>query len=127
MAHFTTPAHIITGTRILNEAAPYLKAMGNKAFVVTGKHLAVSEMMTTGAAEDMDDDKTAAESFIASLQEICDICEIPTPEQYGINKEEYDSQIDKMAADAIASGSPGNTCRTVTVDDCRQIYKKLYT
>lgn len=98
------------------------------SFAVSGAYERFANLgRETGAAEDMDDDKTAAESFIASLQEICDICEIPTPEQYGINKEEYDSQIDKMAADAIASGSPGNTCRTVTVDDCRQIYKKLYT
>lgn len=80
----------------------------------------------TGVAGEDATDETAAKRFIDSLQQICDICEIPTLEQYGIPKEEYISQIDKMSADAIASGSPGNTVRAVTAEDCRQIYQKLY-
>lgn len=46
MSHFAIPSHIISGTDVLSESAVYLKTMGNKAFIVTGKHVAVSEMMT---------------------------------------------------------------------------------
>ena len=70
--------------------------------------------------------ETAAEKFIDSLQNICDVCEIPTLEQYGIDRDEYYSKISKMATDAVASGSPANTVKEVTVDDCIEIYKKLY-
>lgn len=80
----------------------------------------------TGVASDGDDDMTAAEKFIDSLQEICRICEIPTLEEYGIDRDEYYSRIDKMAADAVASGSPSNTVKTVSVDDCKAIYRKLF-
>ncbi|MEE0962912.1 MAG: iron-containing alcohol dehydrogenase [Ruminococcus bromii] len=45
MSHFVVPNHIIVGNGVLNEAAPILKKMGNKAFIVTGKHVAVSDMM----------------------------------------------------------------------------------
>lgn len=80
----------------------------------------------TGVASDSDSDETAAEKFIDSLQSICDVCEIPTLEQYGIDRDEYYSKISKMATDAVASGSPANTVKEVTVDDCIEIYKKLY-
>ena len=80
----------------------------------------------TGVASDSDSDETAAEKFIDSLQNICDVCEIPTLEQYGIDRDEYYSKISKMATDAVASGSPANTVKEVTVDDCIEIYKKLY-
>ena len=45
MSHFVVPNHIIVGNGVLNEAAPILKNMGNKAFIVTGKHVAISDMM----------------------------------------------------------------------------------
>ncbi|MGN1139280.1 MAG: iron-containing alcohol dehydrogenase [Ruminococcus sp.] len=80
----------------------------------------------TGVADKTDSIETAADKFIDSLQTICDVCEIPTLKEYGIDREEYYSLIDKMSQDAVASGSPGNTVKTVTADDCRQIYKKLY-
>ncbi len=47
----------------------------------------------TGVASDSDSDETAAEKFIDSLQNICDVCEIPTLEQYGIDRDEYYSKI----------------------------------
>ena len=96
-------------------------------FAVSGAYEKFANLgRATGIAGEDDTDETAAKRFIDSLQQICDICEIPTLEQYGIPKEEYISQIDKMSADAIASGSPGNTVKAVTAEDCRQIYQKLY-
>lgn len=45
MSHFVIPNHTVVGTNVLGEAAPLLKKMGNKAFIVTGRHVAVSDMM----------------------------------------------------------------------------------
>ena len=97
------------------------------SFAVSGAYEKFANLgRETGVASDSDSDETAAEKFIDSLQSICDVCEIPTLEQYGIDKDEYYSKISKMATDAVASGSPANTVKEVTVDDCIEIYKKLY-
>lgn len=97
------------------------------SFAVSGAYEKFANLgRETGVASDSDSDETAAERFIDSLQNICDVCEIPTLEQYGIDRDEYYSKISKMATDAVASGSPANTVKEVTVDDCIEIYKKLY-
>lgn len=97
------------------------------SFAVSGAYEKFANLgRETGAASDSDSDETAAEKFIDSLQSICDVCEIPTLKQYGIDRDEYYSKISKMATDAVASGSPANTVKEVTVDDCIEIYKKLY-
>ena len=97
------------------------------SFAVSGAYEKFANLgRETGVASDSDSDETAAEKFIDSLQSICDVCEIPTLEQYGIDRDEYNSKISKMATDAVASGSPANTVKEVTVDDCIEIYKKLY-
>lgn len=97
------------------------------SFAVSGAYEKFANLgRETGAASGSDSDETAAEKFIDSLQSICDVCEIPTLEQYGIDRDEYYSKISKMATDAVASGSPANTVKEVTVDDCIEIYKKLY-
>lgn len=97
------------------------------SFAVSGAYEKFANLgRETDVASDSDSDETAAEKFIDSLQNICDVCEIPTLEQYGIDRDEYYSKISKMATDAVASGSPANTVKEVTVDDCIEIYKKLY-
>lgn len=97
------------------------------SFAVSGAYEKFANLgRETGVTSDSDSDETAAEKFIDSLQNICDVCEIPTLEQYGIDRDEYYSKISKMATDAVASGSPANTVKEVTVDDCIEIYKKLY-
>lgn len=97
------------------------------SFAISGAYEKFANLgRETGVASDSDSDEIAAEKFIDSLQSICDVCEIPTLEQYGIDRDEYYSKISKMATDAVASGSPANTVKEVTVDDCIEIYKKLY-
>lgn len=97
------------------------------SFAVSGAYEKFANLgRETGVASDSDSNETAAEKFIDSLQNICDVCEIPTLEQYGIDRDEYYSKISKMATDAVASGSPANTVKEVTVNDCIEIYKKLY-
>lgn len=79
-----------------------------------------------GAANDDDDDKAAAKKFIEACEKLCKICEIPTLEKYGIDKAEFFNVMDKMADDAIASGSPANTIKDISKDDVLNIYKSLW-
>lgn len=79
-----------------------------------------------GVAEEKENDVIAANKLLAAIENICEVCEVPTIAEYGVKKEEFDKAIEKMAEDAIASGSPGNTRKTVTKEDCIEIYKKVY-
>ena len=79
-----------------------------------------------GAATDEDSDKEAAEKLMLKVEELCRICEIPTLKEYGIEESEFMNYIPKMAVDAILSGSPGNTRKNITKEDCMEIYKKIY-
>ena len=79
-----------------------------------------------GAASAHQSDEEAAAAFLTAVKQLCIICQVPTPAQYGITKQDFFAQIDKMAADAVASGSPGNTAREVTEADCAALYRKLY-
>ena len=63
---------------------------------------------------------------LKTLLDICDELETPTLEEYGINKEEFFNVIDKMAADAMESGSPSNTRKAITAEDVKEIYKNLW-
>lgn len=110
--------HGMSNAMLLKECLSFAKSGVYEKFANLGRE--------TKVAFESDTDEEAADKFINSLRKICDICEIPTLEQYGIDKEEYYSQIDKMSQDAVASGSPGNTVRDVTTEDCKQIYKELY-
>ena len=79
-----------------------------------------------GVATIEDSDKIAAEKLLAAIEELCKVCEIPTLREYGIKEEEFLPVIEKMSEDAIASGSPGNTRKTVTKEDCIEIYKRVF-
>ncbi|MBU5460419.1 iron-containing alcohol dehydrogenase [Anaerostipes sp. MSJ-23] len=77
-------------------------------------------------ASDSDSDQEASEKFLQAVVGICDELETPTLEEYGIDKEEFFNVIDKMAADAMESGSPSNTRKAMTVEDVKEIYRKLW-
>ena len=78
-----------------------------------------------GAADAQDREVEAAEKFIRACRELCEFCHIPTPEQYGIDREAFLEKIPKMTQDALASGSPANTRRGLSAEDITTIYKSL--
>lgn len=79
-----------------------------------------------GAAKDEDSDEAAAEKFLTEIENITKVLETPTLEEYGIDREKFFSVIDKMAFDAMASGSPQNTKRDLSEEDVKQIYRNLW-
>ncbi len=79
-----------------------------------------------GAATEEDDDETAAKAFLDAIIQLCETLEVPTLAEYGVDKEAFFEVMDKMAEDAIASGSPGNTRKTTTKEDVLRMYKELW-
>ena len=78
-----------------------------------------------GAASQADSDQAAAEKFISALEEFTKALEIPSLREYGINLSDFEKCQPKMAKDALASGSPGNTRKEVSEADILKIYKIL--
>lgn len=68
----------------------------------------------------------AAKKAVQAIVQLNEDLEIPTISGLGIDKEKFYDAIPKMANDAIASGSPGNTPRKVTHEQIMQIYKNAY-
>ncbi len=66
-----------------------------------------------------------AKRFLLEIEKMCEGCEVPTIQSYGIDLAEFEANIDKMSEDAIASGSPANTRKNVTVEDCKRLYREL--
>ena len=79
-----------------------------------------------GAATEKDTDETAAKAFLDAIIQLCETLEVPTLAEYGVDKEAFFEVMDKMAEDAIASGSPGNTRKTTTKEDVLRMYKELW-
>jgi alcohol dehydrogenase class IV len=67
-----------------------------------------------------------ASSFLGEVEKICGELEIPSLEKYGIDRTEFFARMDKMADDALISGSPANTRKEVTKADILDIYTKLW-
>lgn len=96
-------------------------------FALDGAYDRFAELArASGVAGAEEKDETAAEKFLVAIDNLCKVCEVPTLAEYGVKKEEFVAVMDKMAEDAIASGSPGNTRKTVTREDCVEIYKRVY-
>lgn len=79
-----------------------------------------------GVASDADSDKAASEKFLAAAIALTEELETPTLAQYGIDRDAFFKVIDKMAHDAMESGSPQNTRKTVTEEDVKAVYRKLW-
>ena len=71
-------------------------------------------------------DKKAAEKFVNALKSLCLKCEVPSLLKYGINRKIFFDSMDKMADDALKSGSPANTIKKVTKEDILSIYASLW-
>ena len=111
-------AHGISNAMLLTKCLAFALDGAYEKFANLGREI--------GAATAEDDDKTASEKFIEALNEICKSCEIPTLLEYGIPKDEFFAHMEKMAHDALTSGSPGNTMKPISEQDIIEIYKKLW-
>ena len=76
-----------------------------------------------GVATPEDSDQAASEKFLDAVVALTEELETPTLAEFGIDKEKFFEVIEKMAYDAMDSGSPQNTQRTITQADVEQMYK----
>lgn len=68
-----------------------------------------------------------ADSFIQSVKELCQKLAIPNLKDWGIEEKAFEDALDKMAEDALASGSPSNNPKIPTHDEIVELYRICYT
>ena len=79
-----------------------------------------------GVADEKTDDHEAAVAMAKEVARFCKALDVPTLAEKGVDKDAFFAQLDKMASDALESGSPQNTMRVPSKEDLIGIYKKLF-
>mgnify|MGYP001105631471 CR=1 FL=1 len=80
-----------------------------------------------GLADPDDQDDVAVEKFLAGIKEYNKIFAVPTLTDLGIGADDFLREIERMADEAITSGSPNNNPRIPTKQDIVEIYRTLVT
>lgn len=111
-------AHGLSNAMLMKECLSYALEGAYDRFAELGRAI--------GAAEASDTDKEASEKFLEAVIKLTEELETPTLEQFGIDREAFFQVIEKMAYDAMESGSPQNTRRAVTQADVEQMYRNLW-
>jgi len=79
-----------------------------------------------GVANMADSDASANVKLMSELYAINEELQVPSPLQFGIPREHFFGNLEIMAEQALASGSPGNNPRVPSAEDIIKIYKKLW-
>jgi alcohol dehydrogenase class IV len=79
-----------------------------------------------GVAQVTDSDASANGKLMTELYAINEELKVPSPQQFGISREHFFGNLEIMAEQALASGSPGNNPRVPGAEDIIEIYKKLW-
>ena len=116
-ANFHVP-HGISNAMLLSECLKFAIDGAYDKFSNLGKEI--------GIMSASDSRETLANKFVDAVAELAKTCEVPTLKEFGIEPEAFEAVTEKMAEDAIKSGSPANTVKNVSKEDCILIYKKAY-
>lgn len=111
-------AHGLSNAMLIEQCLSYALEGAYERFAELGRII--------GVASASDSDKIASEKFLNEIVKLVHELEIPTLEQFGVDKNVFFNSIEKMAHDAMESGSPQNTRRKIAQSDIEQMYKKLW-
>jgi alcohol dehydrogenase class IV len=79
-----------------------------------------------GLADDREGDQGAVGKLVDELTRLNADLEVPTPREFGIQPDAWRTLLPVMAAQAIASGSPGNNPIVPTADEIEAIYRQVW-
>jgi alcohol dehydrogenase class IV len=116
-AHFHVP-HGLSNAMLL----PAVTAFGLNAGLA--RYAEAARVM--GVASDSEGDQSAAARLVEELRALNRDLEVPSPAAYGIAKEKWDGLLPTMAAQALASGSPGNNPRVPDAGEIVGLYREAY-
>lgn len=111
-------AHGLSNAMLLKECLGFALEGAYDRFADLGRNI--------GVASADDADKEASEKFLNAVVSLTEELETPTLAEFGIDKDTFWSVIEKMAHDAMESGSPQNTKREITQADIERMYRNLW-
>lgn len=79
-----------------------------------------------GIAQRTDDTLTATNNLIKELRALNSELQVPTPGAFGISKSAYMNNLEVMAEQALASGSPANNPRQASKDEIVSLYQSAW-
>ncbi|UTW13157.1 iron-containing alcohol dehydrogenase [Marinobacterium rhizophilum] len=79
-----------------------------------------------GVAREQDSDEQANHKLLQELIALNAELKVPTPAQFGIERQAFFDLLPTMAEQALASGSPNNNPRVPSADDVIEIYQQLW-
>lgn len=115
---------------LFNVPHGYSNAMLLPAVLEYSKEACVDRLADLGRlfspeASDLPNDEVA-EIAVQSVKDLCHSLDIPNLKGWGILSDEFVSAVDKMAKDALDSGSPGNNPKVPTHEEIMQLYRVCY-
>lgn len=110
-------AHGVSNAVLLGACLEYAIAGHPERFAKVAQRL--------GVDASQDSDLEVASLGVEKVKELCKVVNIPSISELGVDKQEFVSRLDKMAADALASGSPANGYRKPNKEEVITIYKKI--
>lgn len=96
-------------------------------FALDGAYPEFAEVARYCGLTSAEDNEQAARDLMAAIHDLLATVGIPTLAEFGVERDQFHAAIDKMAADAEASGSPANTIKPVTQADMKAIYQRIYS
>lgn len=110
--------HGLSNGMLLPTFLEFSKDSNKEALATIGKFVyPAAEQLST---------EDAADLLIEKIQALCEQLEIPTIRNYGINQSQFFAALDKMARDALASGSPQNNKKVPDHSQIKALYVQAY-
>ena len=79
-----------------------------------------------GIATEQDSNEVANQKLLIELRALNDELAVPTPQEFGIKRDDFFEVCQTMAEQALASGSPANNPRVPNADEIIALYEKVY-
>jgi len=79
-----------------------------------------------GVANESDNTEVANNKLMDELYALNKELQVPSPEEFGIEREHFFNNMQTMAEQALASGSPANNPRAPNAEEIVELYKKLW-
>jgi alcohol dehydrogenase class IV len=80
-----------------------------------------------GFADERDSDAAAAAKLVTGLEALNKELSVPSPAEYGIDAAAWNTRMELMAEQALASGSPGNNPRVPEKAEIIALYQEVWT
>ena len=116
-AHFHVP-HGLSNAMLLPAVTAYSAPAALRRYADSARAM--------GVASGDEGDQSAVARLLDELTVLNSELEVPTPKSYGIDEKKWNSLLDTMASQALASGSPGNNPRVPTSEEIVEIYNQIW-